>query len=123
MGIFGRGIKDGIAAEARVTALAPTATAARQHDKHDLKCVLDLEVTAPGHGVYAATVTDTVPHDKTPMLGQSLPVTVSASDAQRVDVDWDRAPSLTERMRVAGEAARRGDTDEVARALGFDPRA
>ena len=61
-----------------------------------------------------------------PLLGQSLPETVSASDAQRVDVDWDRAPGLTERMRASEEAAKRGDTDAAARTLGFerkDPQA
>jgi hypothetical protein len=122
MGLFSRGIKDGVGAEARVTALAPTATAARQEGKRNVEYVLDLEVTAPGHGVYAITLTDTVPHDKTPMIGQSLPVTVSASDPQRVDVDWDRAPGLTERMRASADAAKRGDTAGAARALGFEPR-
>lgn len=120
MGIFGRGIKDGVAAEAKVTDFALTAKSARQHDKRDLEHTLDLEVTAPGHGVYAVTVTDTVPYDKTPSIGQSLPVTVSASDPQRVEVDWDRAPSLIDQMGAAGEAAKRGDTDAAARALGFE---
>jgi hypothetical protein len=120
VGIFRRGIKDGVAAEARVIDLSMTAIAARQHDKRNLKYVLALEVTAPGHGVYAVTVKDTVPYDKTPSIGQSLPVTVSASDAQRVEVDWDRAPSLLDQMGAAGEAAKRGDTDAAARALGFE---
>jgi hypothetical protein len=120
MGIFGRGIKDGVAAEAKVTDIALTAIAARQHDKRNLKYVLNLEVTASGHGVYAVTVEDTVPYGKTPSIGQSLPVTVSASDAQRVEVEWDRVPNLSEQMRAAGEAAKRGDTEAAARALGFE---
>ena len=120
MGLFGRGIKDGVAAEAKVKAFALTEVAARQADKRNLTYVLDLEVTAPGHGVYAVALEDTVPYDKTPSIGQSLPVTVSASDAQRVEVDWDRAPSLLEQMGAAGEAAQRGDTDAAARALGFE---
>lgn len=120
MGIFGRGIKDGVAAEAKVTDFALTAKAARQHDKRDLRYTLDLEVSAPGHGVYAVTLEDTVPYGKAPSIGQSLPVTVSASDAQRVEVDWDRVPSLIDGMRAAGEAAKRGDTEAAARALGFE---
>jgi hypothetical protein len=120
MDLFKRGIKDPVAATARVIALAPTAKAARQEGKLDVEYELDLEVTAPGHGVYAVSLTDTVPHDKTPIVGQALSVTASASDPQRVEVDWERAPDLATRMRASGDAARAGDPGAAARALGFE---
>ncbi len=120
MELFRRGIKDPVNAEARVTGLAPTAKAARQEGKRDIEYALDLEVTAPDQGTYAVSVTDTVPHEKTPIIGQSLPVTVSAADAQRVEVDWDRAPDLASRMQASGDAAKGGDAAEAARALGFE---
>lgn len=105
-----------------MTALRPTVAAARQVGRRDVEHELDLEVTAPGHSGYTVTLTDRVPHDKTPVVGQALPVTVSAADPQRVEVDWDRAPSLTERALAAGEAATAGDPDAAARALGFEPQ-
>jgi hypothetical protein len=120
MDLFRRGIEDPVAAEARVTGLAPTAKAARQDGKRDIEYELDLEVTASGHGVYAVSVTDKVPYEKTPIVGQTVPVTVSEADSRRVEIDWDRAPDLAARMLASGDAAKGGDAAEAARALGFE---
>jgi hypothetical protein len=67
-------------------------------------------------------VTDTVPHDKMPMVGAVLPVSVSASDPQHLEIDWDAAPDITEMVRASSAAARRGDISGAARELGFELR-
>ena len=122
MGLFRRGIKDGVAADATVLALAPTEKAARQEGKRNVDYELRLRVGPPGRDPYDVVLATKVPWDKTPLVGGVLPVTVSASDPGRVEVRWDDAPSLTEAALASGEAARRGDVAGAAEALGFELR-
>jgi hypothetical protein len=120
MGLFGRGrIKDGVAGTGRVLAVGPTAKGAKQTGKHDIECLLRLEVTVPGQAAHLVEHTDEVPHAKMPLIGDQLAVTVSASDPERVRIDWAAAPDLAARsMRAAAEVAR-GDVDGAIDALGF----
>ena len=79
-----------------------------------------MQAPAPG-APYTVKLTDTVPHDRVPMLGNSVPVTVSQSDPQRIEIDWKHAPSIVDMARASADAARRGDSAGAARALGFEP--
>lgn len=56
---------------------------------------------------WQAESTETVPQDRTPRVGQVLPVTVSRSDPAKVTVDWKRAPSLTDMARAGGRGGSR----------------
>ena len=123
MGLFGRDrIKDPVAGEAKLLELAPTPKGARQTGRLDVEFRLRLAVTVPAHAPYETELTDTVPHAKVPLLGDRLPVTVSAGDPQRLRIDWDAAPDLAERARASAGAAQRGDAAGAAEALGFKLR-
>ena len=120
MGLFGRSSKppkDAVEAQAEVLAMGPTPKGARQTGKLDVEYEFTL-------GVQGREVTHTcvVPHDRMPLLGDSLPVLVSASEPDRLTIDFDRVPSLADRARASAAAAQRGDQEGAARALGFEPR-
>ncbi|MGI5237164.1 hypothetical protein [Dactylosporangium sp. CA-139066] len=58
---------------------------------------LDLRVTAPGHGVYDASVKTFVPLIALGMLGSGRPLSVGVdpADRQRILVDWEFVPSAS----------------------------
>ena len=67
-----------------------------------------------------------VPWDRTPLVGDRIPIDVDVAQRNVVGVIWDEVPSLTARSLVSAEAARDGDTAGAASALGFqlqDPNA
>ena len=97
--------------------MAPTRRGARQTERRDVEYALELRV-----GEALVSHRCRVPWDKTPRIGQRLPVVLPGGDAARVRVAWDRAPSLTASMLAAGDAARRGDAAGTADALGFTLR-
>jgi len=122
MGLFGKRIKDGVDGEARVIALGPTRMGAMQNEKRNVKMNLTLEVSSAAFGPIQIEHTDTVPHQKSPLVGDRLPVTVSAADPSNLKIDWDAAPDLAARAMASADAARRGDPKGAAEALGFTPK-
>jgi len=119
VGLFGKRIKDGVEGEARVVALGPSRKGAMQTGKRNVEMELQLEVSAPGIAPTEIRHVETVPHQKSPLIGDRLPVTVSASDPSNVKIDWDVTPDLAARAIASAEAARRGDKKGAAEALGF----
>jgi hypothetical protein len=119
VGLFGKRIKDGVPAEGKVVALTPTRLGAMQSEKRNVKMNLTLEVSSAAFGPVQIEHVDTVPHAKTPLVGDTLPVTVSTADPSNLKIDWDAAPDLSARALASADAARRGDTKGAAEALGF----
>ena len=119
MGLFGKRIKDGVDGEARVMALAPTRRGARQTEKRNVQMQLSLEVSGPGFGPVRIEHVDTVPHEKSPIVGDVLQISVSPHDPSNLKIDWDAAPELGARFMASAEAAQRGDDKGAAEALGF----
>ena len=122
MGLFGRRIKDGVAAQARLTGLEATRRGAGQTGKRNVEMVLHLEVEIPGAAPVSVDHVETVPHEKSPIVGDRIPVTVSAADPSRLTIDWDAMPDLAARATASVAAARRGDSAGAAEALGFQIR-
>jgi hypothetical protein len=102
-------------AQARVVAMGPTPKGARQTGKLDVEYAFTLELDG---GQLQHTCV--VPHDRMPLLGDSLPVRVAEGDVR--EIDFDKVPSLAERAMASAAAAQRGDQAGAARALGFTPR-
>jgi hypothetical protein len=71
---------------------------------------------------YEVSLTDKVPWDRTPILGASLPVTVSAADPTNVQIEWERAPSVVDAATAIRAATKSGDARAAAEALGFKLR-
>lgn len=122
MGLFSRGIKDGVPAQATVLEMAPTAKAARQEGKRNVDYEFRLRVEPATGEAYEVVHTEQVPWDRTPLVGSTVALTVSASDPQRLRIDWDRVPNIVDAARASADAAKRGDSAGAAQALGFDLR-
>jgi hypothetical protein len=123
MGWLGRNrIEDPVRGTARVKEMGPTATGARRTERLDVEHRFRVEVSVPGRRPYDLEHTERVPHRKSPVLGDLLPVTVSQADPSRMRIDWDAAPDLADRARAAAAAATRGDAAAAAEAFGFRPR-
>jgi hypothetical protein len=122
VGLFSRGIKDGVAAQAEVVRMAPTGKGARQEGKRNVDYEFLLRVTLPGRAAYEVEHVEQVPWDRMPHMGQTLAVTVSASDPDRLKIDWDNAPNVVDAAQASAEAALRGDAAGAAEAFGFEPR-
>jgi hypothetical protein len=58
---------------------------------------LRLAVRLPGRPAYEVELHCRAPAGKRPHRGQILPVLVDREDRSRVRIEWDRAPSLSER--------------------------
>jgi hypothetical protein len=121
--MFGRGrIKDGVSAQAKVLELGPTAKGARQTEKRNVDYRFRLEITVPGGAPYMVEHVEQMPVEKAPLLGDVIPVTVSASDPKELRIDWDSVPDIADRARASAAAARAGDAAGAAEALGFTLR-
>jgi hypothetical protein len=121
VGLFGRRRKlpdDAVESRAKVLAMGPTAKGARQTGKLDVEYAFRLELESGAEVEHTCVV----PHDRMPLIGDSLPVRASQSDPSALEVDFARVPSLAERARASADAAQRGDQAGAARALGFTPR-
>jgi hypothetical protein len=99
--------------------MAPTERGMRQTGKLDVEFELRLAVEVPGSAAYEVEVVDVVPHAKSPLVGDRLPVVVDATDPATVVIDWDAAPDLATRAMGAAGAVQRGDIAGAAAALGF----
>lgn len=110
-------IDDGVRAQAEVLGMAPTAEGATQMGGPEVEYTLDLSVGLPDGSTAQVQHTCPVPSDKVPGFGQSIPVTVSRSDPQRLDVLWAELGSLSEAGRAAGEAAQAGDAEAAEKAF------
>jgi hypothetical protein len=116
--MFGRGrIKDGVRGEAKVLELGPTAKGARQTEKRDVDYRFKLEVSGQ-----TVEHVERMPALKAPLVGNVIPVTVSASDPSRLRIEWDSVPDIADRARASAAAARAGDAAGAAEALGFTLR-
>lgn len=91
----------------------------RQTGRRDVEHEITLVVTVAGGSPYSVALTDTVPHQKSPLLGDVLSITVSPDDPMDVTIDWDQAPDLAARARSAAAAVKDGDVAGAAEALGF----
>ncbi|HLM50275.1 MAG TPA: hypothetical protein VK279_06990 [Solirubrobacteraceae bacterium] len=107
---------------ARVVMVAPTARGAAQTGRRNVEFDVRLEVALAGRAPYDAIATQRVPHDRVPLIGDEVAVSVAADDPADVRVDFDSVRSLTERARAAAAAGADGDGAAAARALGFRPR-
>jgi hypothetical protein len=114
VGLFRRG-PSGEEAQAKVLAMGPTAKGARQTGKLNVEYEFTLDV-----GGRELAHTCVVPHDRMPLLGDTIPVRVSEDGVE--SIDFDRMPSLADRALASAAAAKSGDQDAAARALGFTPR-
>jgi hypothetical protein len=114
---MGEEIEGGVAAEAEVLGMAPTAEGARHMGEAEAEYTLELAVTLPDGSTEQVQHTCLVPHDKVPGFGQRIPVTVSGSDPHELVVQWDALGSLTGVGRAAVEAAQAGDTEAEERAF------
>jgi hypothetical protein len=95
--------------------MGPTAKGARQTGKLNVEYEFTLSVD--GRQVQHTCV---VPHDRMPLLGDTIPVGMAGDEVGKID--FDRMPSLADRARASAAAAQKGDQDAAARALGFTPR-
>lgn len=125
MGFLRRGDERSVTADAEILAMATTRRGARETGRRDGELVLELRLWLDGVGRGPAPVLThacRVPWDKTPRLGQRVPIVLPDGDTARLRVVWDRVPSLTASALAAGDAARRGDAAGAASALGFSLR-
>jgi hypothetical protein len=114
--------KDAAEAEATVLAMQLTAKAARQTDKRDRAHAFRLRISPQAELPYEVDLTATVPWDRLPRVGGTVPVWVSATDPQDVQIDFDRMPSLADQATQSAALAQQGDAASAARALGFELR-
>jgi len=121
IGLFGgKKIRDGVALEATVVQIAPTAKAARQTQKRNVDFAFVLSLQPPGApGPLEVQHTCTVPYDKVPGRGQRIPVTVSAADPSLLVIAFDAMPTMAERALASAQAAQAGDNAGAAEALGY----
>jgi hypothetical protein len=103
---------------AELLAISATARGYRETGRRNVEQSLELLVDLPGTGPVRMNLVARVPWDRTPLVGDRIPIDV----AQRkvVGVIWDEMPSLTARSLASAQAARNGDAPATARALGFE---
>jgi hypothetical protein len=114
VGLFRK--RSGEEAQAKIVAMGPTPKGARQTGKLNVEYEFTLELG--GRELRHECV---VPHDRMPLLGDTIPVTVSQDRVE--SIEFDRMPSLADRAMRSAAAAKAGDQEAAARALGFTPRA
>lgn len=114
---MGQEIDDGVPAQAEVLGMAPTAAGAAQMGEAEAEYALELAVQMPDGSAEQVQHTCPVPRDKAPGFGQTIPVTVSQSDPQRLEVQWHEIGSLADAGRAAGDAAQAGDAEAAERAF------
>jgi hypothetical protein len=111
---------DEVSATATLLWLAPTAKA-RMDGKRNVPYVLRLRVMPATGDAYELEHETVVPHDRTPLNGDTLQVRISPHDPTRIEIDWDAQPKLADRALASADAARRGDAAGAAESLGFTP--
>lgn len=104
---------------AELLAIAATARGYRETGRRNVEQSLELLVDLPGTDSVRMYLVARVPWDRTPLVGDRIPIDVDAAQRKVVGVIWDEMPSLTARSLMSAEAARNGDTAGAASALGF----
>ncbi|MGH2956009.1 MAG: SHOCT domain-containing protein [Solirubrobacterales bacterium] len=112
-------ITDGVDGDAEVLEKELTRLGAHQTDKLNRPWKLRLSVDTAGEKPYEVEHVCTIPWDKLPRTGQTVPVTISKSHPERLRIEWDRIPSLTEAAKQAEELVKAGDLDGAAAAMGL----
>jgi hypothetical protein len=106
--LFGKKMKEPVEGTARVIndgGLKATVSGA-------MRVPLDLMVEADGVSAHLVHVIPRHPKSgKWPSIGQTLPVVLDRADPQRVEILWDRVPSLEDAIK-AREAQRIEDARE-----------
>lgn len=74
--------------------------------QHKTKGSLTLQLTLPDSAPRTVVVEGRFPAQQFPSLGQELPVTVSPTDPDDVEIVWDRVPTIVERMTLLAAQAR-----------------
>lgn len=98
MGLFRRGLKDGVPATTVVVGVSGAP------DGHgSARCRLNLVIERPGAQSYPVEISPIVAMKRWPFPGQRLPVEVSASDPMKVRVRWDEVPTGSERARAQAD--------------------
>ena len=118
MGFFRRD-EPGARAEAKLLGLAPTARGARRTGALDVEMELRLAVTMPDGGVVETDFVCKVPHERSPLVGDTLPVEVDPAERSVKRILFDEMPKLEDRARASAAAAQAGDDAGAAAALGF----
>jgi hypothetical protein len=103
-------------------AIAATARGSREVGRRNVEQSLEMLVDLPGTDSVRMSVVARVPWDRTPLVGDRIPIDVNVAQRKVVGVIWDEMPSLTARSLMSAEAARNGDTAGAASALGFQLR-
>ena len=86
-----------------------TTTAANESShQHRTKGSLTLEIrgSAPAGPQRTVTVRGDFPAQRFPSLGQVLPIVIDPIDPDEVTIDWDRVPTIVERMTELAAQAR-----------------
>lgn len=112
-------ISDGIGGEAEVLEKELTRLGAHQTEKLNRPWKLRLFVTTPGSQPYEVEHVCTIPWDKMPRTGDTVPVTVSESEPELLRIEWGEVESLTEAAELAQELLEAGDLDGAAAAMGL----
>lgn len=120
MGFFRRD-EPGVRAEAKLLGLGPTTSGARSGRRH-VEMQLRLAVTLPDGGVVETDHVCRVPHEKSPLVGDTLPVEVDPAERSVKKILFDEMPKLEDRARASAAAAQAGDNAGAAAALGFKLR-
>jgi hypothetical protein len=109
----------GVRAEAELLGLGPTARGARRTGALDVEMELRLAVSMPDGAVVETAYVCKVPHAKSPIVGDTLPVEVDADERTVKRILFDEMPKLEDRARASAAAAQAGDSAGAAAALGF----
>src|SRR5215216_1921811 len=113
---------EGVRAQARLLGLGPTASGARHTGARDVEHELRLAVSMPDGTTFEAIHVCKVPHAKSPIVGDTLPVEVDLEQRAVTRVLFDEMPDLADRARTSAAAAQAGDTADATAALGFKLR-
>ena len=118
MGLF-RKRSAGVRAQAELLGITPTERGARQTGKLDVEQSLRLRVALPDGLQIESEHVCTVPHAKSPIVGDQLPVEVDEESGAVLRINFDEMPDLADRARASAAAAQAGDDAGAAAALGF----
>lgn len=112
-------ITDGVEGQAEVLEKELTRLGAHQNETLNRPWRLRLLVTMPGDEPYEVEHVSTIPWDRMPRTGHTVPVTVSRSDPELLRVEWDQVASLTDAAELAQELLEAGDLEGAAEAMGL----
>jgi hypothetical protein len=118
MGLF-RKRGAGLGAQGRLLSIGATAGGARHTGARDIEQQLRLAVTMPDGSTFESEFVGKVPHAKSPLVGDTVPIEVDPDERAVTRVRFDEMPDLADRARASAAAAQAGDAEGAAAALGF----